>query len=652
MMNTETDLSQLRLVLRAREAHDVARETMNLLSRELLAVAEATKIYAFKNRLKSPIKILSKVERKRNEAAKLQAEKADLLASNDLSRKEEKEKLLVEVERLSSYEPESVTDAFGCRYVVLFPEQIPEIIKALLQRIHAFNERTQPQIKLRELIVYTNRRKDDELSIAAPVMRAYQETEFARSPAAEGAVVKDDESTRNAYTSVHATFELQAIVNHPGRGTCFETGFLEVQIRDIFEEAWGEIDHYVRYSEKDGELEEEIEEQKIHRSTLSRTLRILKEEVHGCSSIAQNVFSSYRAIQGPEAPSMASRSATPRQLDRDAIIEALRGRTALVDLARTAYDRLIRAEEAPSRDEAIAGYTIAATSFEELLRGLNSLLALKLPKRDNRPISYFVRMELANCYMLGEAGQKLQTAAMLFKEVLKEFPLDPIVRFRLARTMIDLEQTEDGYQKAIDLLKECISLIHKDSLTGNEHWVTIAAQVQLSFTLWRLSELVVKAGDQRDKRNDLLKEAAISGYAGYEAWLKMPDEIRAWPDYRQHANKALSNVIYFAAQLIGGGYEDDFINRQNLTEWIEKISLIGATKYRDYYKTEDNLMEAFCVLGNMEEARKLANSVFGHLKALAEKRAAHELSLGEIGEMLHPWEIGEFRSAVEVLTRR
>jgi hypothetical protein len=66
------------------------------------------------------------------------------------------------------------------------------------------------------------RRKDDPLSIAAPVLRAYEDSAFAKSSAAHGATVKDDESRRNAYTSVHITLGLDLIIDHPGKGYCAE----------------------------------------------------------------------------------------------------------------------------------------------------------------------------------------------------------------------------------------------------------------------------------------------------------------------------------------------------------------------------------------------------------------------------------------------
>jgi ppGpp synthetase/RelA/SpoT-type nucleotidyltranferase len=102
------------LVLRCREVHDVAREVENLVSSELQAAATDATIYVFKSRLKTPGKVLSKVLRKRRE--------------------------LLEKGSTETYEPDQVTDVFACRFVTLFQEQIPEIVRILFERLDRWNE--------------------------------------------------------------------------------------------------------------------------------------------------------------------------------------------------------------------------------------------------------------------------------------------------------------------------------------------------------------------------------------------------------------------------------------------------------------------------------------------------------------------------------
>jgi len=257
-------------------------------------------------------------------------------------------------------------------------------------------------------------------------------------------------------------------------------------------------------------------------------------------------------------------------------------------------------------------------------------------------------MELANCYLLGEAGPKLEDAKIIFEDIKDAFPGDPVARLRLAQTIISIEESRTTIATSVALLQEAISRASSDPLTAQEHWIKIALQTALSFMRWRLAQQEIK-DHQNDKAASAVKAAATDAFTGFELWLSLPAKLRDTRDCKLHAHRVLSSLLHYAAWLIHKGHEDKFVNKENLRKWISDLASIKIEKFRDYFKTEENLMRAHLALGDMDSARALANTIFQHFKGTAETRAARELSLGEIGTMLHRDEITEFRSAAAVL---
>jgi ppGpp synthetase/RelA/SpoT-type nucleotidyltranferase/tetratricopeptide (TPR) repeat protein len=644
-MNNNT--SDNDMILRCREVYDAAAELERIILPHLRKVAGNTKIYTFKHRLKSPSSMYLKILRKRRQAQELREKEEPTKTPNDI-----RDAKTAEINRLAAYSPDDITDCFGCRYVTLFQEQIADLVSFLFEEVHAYNERSTTPLVLKELVVYTSRLKTDTMSISDAVSAAYRSTAFAQSDAAKGAKVRDGESRQNAYTSVHVTLETKLILDFPGR-RCAETARVEVQLRDIFEEGWGEIDHFVRYSEKDDldEGEESEGAEGIHRDHLKTDLRNLKEAVNTCQGLSKSAFSSHSKIYAAPSPSLDYQSATPRETDLHAILEGLGAGTSKegVEALERAYSELMAAARATSRDAAIGNYHAAAESLAKAKVELAPFLERKLANRGDMPVSYFIDMEIGNAHLFTDDPVKIQKAITIFQRVSEKFPKDPVSRLRLARAIITGKNIQESrYEEAEELLREAFELYKYDVLTRDQPWIGVALQIQISFVTWKKSDLLRNSGKAGEAAR-ALKEAAKSALAGYRQWEDLPLASRQEHEVQQHAHKALSNLLYYCAQILKLGETDETFNAAALRGWVDKIVQVGDESHGDYFKTLDNMMQAQLALGDQVSAKELAKRIFNIFQGLASSRSGRDVAFDEIAAFLGGDEIVPFRAAVRVL---
>jgi hypothetical protein len=127
------------LIIRCREINDIAQHASGILLDTLRVVSAKQKIYTFKNRIKSPKAIWLKVHRNRREAAILRERHTALLRSTDESDRNQKSEIEAEIAAAESFGPDNVWDAWGCRYVTLFEDQRPALVRDLFEKIESFN---------------------------------------------------------------------------------------------------------------------------------------------------------------------------------------------------------------------------------------------------------------------------------------------------------------------------------------------------------------------------------------------------------------------------------------------------------------------------------------------------------------------------------
>ncbi len=170
------------------------------------------------------------------------------------------------------YEPETIRDVVGIRVVTLYREDVIEALKIFLKMINhsAPYERSSPfeHRGLEEKIVYTTAPMGDPEAITSRGSRSFRHNELS-------APGRGREGSRDG------------IFLHPSGRFCerrsrrrFQRVPIEIQIRNVFEDAWGEIDHKIRYSLNRSRAQNmTIESWQPH-------LNVLKSFADGCAQYA------------------------------------------------------------------------------------------------------------------------------------------------------------------------------------------------------------------------------------------------------------------------------------------------------------------------------------------------------------------------------
>ncbi len=169
--------------------------------------------YAFKLRTKSEDKLLEKKARKRTE-------KPD-------------------------YDLDHVTDVVGLRLVALFRSDMIELLEGCLKAI-AHENGVSPNPFRRgnpdEIIFYKGNSAFDDLSIS---LRQTVEKVCGKD------LQIAEKNSREGYSSIHLVARLSSTNLEKEFGTAYYVP-VEIQIRTVFEDAWGEIDHKYGYVTRTG----------------------------------------------------------------------------------------------------------------------------------------------------------------------------------------------------------------------------------------------------------------------------------------------------------------------------------------------------------------------------------------------------------------
>ena len=324
-----------------------------------------------------------------------------------------------------------------------------------------------------------------------------------------------------------------------------------MQVRDVFEEAWSEAEHYVFYSHKDDVRETtKDDDNKIQdaKDLINSFRGIVDQTRQHITKVKQKVDQ----IR-PRTPDVEIASATPRADDNVEIAKTLKGRVAqaVLDNLADAYRLLHEAEVAKTNDEMRLKFTNAAIKFQSLRTGLGSLRDVPVVNRGNMPIGYFVDIELANSYVFSDQPER--GAIKLYRDLLDAYPKDPTIRYRYARAiMLQNPSGAEERERAYDLIKNIPQLVAADPLTQASHWLPMGAAILAGYIHY---ERVKDAIEHTTPENIAtvrteLENAVNATLAAVSFWDKLPKQTGNSAPYNDLAYKAMSNIVYYLAHLI------------------------------------------------------------------------------------------------------
>ncbi|QQX89735.1 RelA/SpoT domain-containing protein (plasmid) [Cupriavidus necator] len=506
------------------------------------------------------------------------------------------EKVARKRETKPAYELESITDVIGIRLVTLFRRDLPDILTKVLDVIeHSADLRPNPVKKssLEEIVVYNSELESSAFNLLIKETLDQRQVPFKKLDSKEG------------YSSIH-------IVCRVGKDVvrCDEIGPnylipIEVQIRTVFEDAWGEIDHkygYVARSGKDVSLAG-------NQALVGPHLRVLKQFTDACAAYADTIkeMSTDDGAVATKAGRILSVESDDDVLRR---FEQLGVPRSYIE--QYANGRAIREKcAAPTlgKQERTVCYLDASQYFHSIAQQCEKELqgeGLKL-------YWYYVTLNAAFCLLSTNASESIESAVGIYLDLAEKYANYPLVKFRLGQAYSKLGKVDDSIRLFEDALGDVQQLAAaskaKQSWEDNlplpdyKH-ISTALPKLLGYQYWQKGAFRTDPTDV-DQRLSLYRKA-------YEVTLLAYDIT---PENADLAN----NLVYYALEYLALNPKDEFAYQlvERLSKYMPIIEQAAKSEEADAMLL-DTLLQLYIVTEQKEAAKALAARVFEVLEASEE----------------------------------
>lgn len=329
-----------------------------------------------------------------------------------------------------NYKPNKVTDASGMRIVKLFNAEVPQALDELLSFLKLLKEATEPTAKgnkllgVTEIEFHTSRRPDDPLSIFNDVQKVVAKHGYALEPPKRNA---GGQGTASSYSSVHVLVECEV-----KDGGDIIASHSEIQLRSVFEEAWSEISHRLKYAREKNERasgpvavpdNEQLANALLH-------LDALKSLTDGCAQYADLINKQIKISIEPRADRSSAKPLDPP--DERSADKFARYGAAMREAVKRAYDERERAVAQKEADARAAGFRAAAELFEAAI----NIFKTDRTAEDERLFD-ILREEFAYCSMLSGNEELRRGSEKIYRELLAKWPKRVSVLLRLGQLRRD-----------------------------------------------------------------------------------------------------------------------------------------------------------------------------------------------------------------------
>lgn len=535
-----------------------AKEALSSLLKYLDSSDISTLCYAYKYRVKKQEKLMEKKARK--------------------------------VEEKSGYEIESITDVVGLRLVTLFRHEMPEIIeKVILAILHEDDIKPNPfcKSKIEEIIIYSNNPEFDEIvREIKDNLRKYELPEI-NSPE----VCKSAEG----YSSIHVVTRVEEKVEELSEGKYYVP--IEIQIRTVFEDAWGEIDHKYGYVVRVGK---DKGNPISNAGYVKGHLKVLKKFSDACAEYADIIYKEASPDYSPSLPAGKIISVDADQDIFSRFIE-LEVPDTFIDKYQYAREEKRKAFEDVFSKANISKYMQAAESFDDVISEeecVDDGLSL---------LYYYSKMNEAVCLMTTNETDNVEQAHHVYLLLEEKYQTYPLIKMRMAQALSKLGRNGESLNKYSDA-KECMQKIKnnvsRDVWTDELPRVDYVHMIRMlpkiyGFELWKKSRLI----EDEENRIELIEKAYLETKEGYDV-LEIDDDEKI---------KYINNLLYYAIDYLNqdpdsgssfyqkvineiDGYASELENKIDISQ-CEDIELLDTLALANEY------------LDNNEKAVFIANRV-------------------------------------------
>lgn len=474
--------------------------------------------------------------------------KEDILSKFDRKNKED---------RPTSYKVDDITDIIGLRFIVLFKQDVIPVIQAIVGLLCKDESEENPFLgaEVEELIYYKGNISVSNISRKIQECFSCIDKEMKESISNEG------------YSSIHIVCKLKTD-SHDVLPKSYRIP-VEIQVRTIFEDAWGEIDHKYGYKAR--------RESSSSHPTLDKHLKTLKHFVDACVDYADLIVEESEIELNP--------SDFSRVLNIPEDPNDLKGLFSQLNIARPYLDEYKKAIKL--KNKAIEdGNSKSLIDCADIFLNIKSRYLKNKEKSDEDNFTFYCSLNYSFCCLVNNTERGIKNAKEMYLDLISIDSNNSLALMRLGQTMGKIKE----FDKSISYLKSS----YEHALKKNSNFKI--KKTDINYILSKVPKTV-----------------------GYYIWLKIHDSSETLTE------KSIQNLYQDAYDFTLKGfkaldfhkYPADYIEYQNnLTYYLTEIYKIDAnsnlkdqiteklSEIKDYYgspesidaATLDTLVNAYAVL--------------------------------------------------------
>lgn len=345
------------------------------------------------------------------------------------------EKLKIKLEEgKEGYSLKDITDVIGLRLVTLFRVDMVNSLEEIVKIIkHDSNLSPNPFKKdsLEEVIFYTNRKNDSiKFSLKDLAVKLCIEEIFK---------VKEVDGE---YSSIHIVTRINKKLQKMSTSEFSYFLPVEIQIRTVFEDAWGEVDHKYGYSIKKGK---KVDFRIRNPQSILRHLDTLKRFSDACGEYADAIHLEvvHDSTEDLDIVTVVSVTSDQETIDFFKEIEIPKEHIEKYINGRKLREEAI-AIKTQSNGSSLEKFLMAASIFKEL----SEKYLDECGKIKSKYFFYYSRMNYAFCLLSTNSKKEASDALHVYEELEEQYPEFILLKMRMAQAY--------GKNRLIDLsLKKC-----------------------------------------------------------------------------------------------------------------------------------------------------------------------------------------------------
>ena len=546
----------------------------------------------------------------------------------------------VSTKTAADYTAMTATDIVGLRILTIHSDELLLATRDFLELVR-FGQSEQiglfagPHLQdaISEIIVYRSKNNSEPYELVYSVLRTLNVfRNVTDEPLIDMAKATDDKP----YSSIHIV--CWCVSNHGGRITKIP---LEVQIRTVFEDAWNEVDHPLRYKGIRNEIEAMTTDKRRFAESIISQLTTLKSSLENCGKQADEIRSLYRqmsvifdGVDGamPTSPSVQffdihdNFNVSPNKSEiQETYFDQV------VELTKKAEDELALNDK--ELDERALEFNNSVQNFVAQFDELEVNYRSQDPAAyaADEDFKYFKQMatvalhilssRINQHFSLGERGIFSQSAidsalSILLGMERGDFKNDSFVRFRIRQCLE--RKSPEFLEAAAGKAKEATDLLRDDVRIKNNSILRSIIPRLCGWHLWQLNQNIWEkwenwgSGDAEhtytDDRQKLLVEAIEVTLDSLQALDNVDCDQK---ELQNHRRRSLNNLVCYIWELedIVGNLEiDDIVSKTRVTDLVKEVAEMEVPKSRQL-SLLDSLMKANVILDNGAEALSFADQI-------------------------------------------